>query len=81
MRRRATMRATTAAAAVLLAMAAPASAADEGGANAEQQTQPTPNRGSTAGGPGHGPGAHQTDTARSGDEGPGRTGGPHDRPG
>lgn len=59
--RRSTMRATT---------AAPASA-DEGSANAERQTQPTPNRGGTAGGPSHGPGAPPAGAARSGDAGVG----------
>ena len=32
----------------------PALADDQGNANAEQQTQPTPSRGNTAGGPSHG---------------------------
>ena len=47
------MRATLAAAVLALALAGPASATDAGNANAEQQTQPTPNRGGTAGGPAH----------------------------
>ena len=46
---------TLIAATLFALLAAPAFAADEGSGNAEQQTQPTPNRGSTAGGPAHGP--------------------------
>lgn len=49
-----TIKALTAAAALLAALAMPALANDEGSANAEQQTQPTPSRGNTAGGPSHG---------------------------
>ncbi|OHV18311.1 hypothetical protein BK022_00070 [Methylorubrum extorquens] len=45
---------TLIAAALLTATALPALANDQGNANAEQQTQPTPSRGSTAGGPSHG---------------------------
>ena len=62
-------------AAVLLALlGTPAFAADEGGGNAEQQSQPTPNRGSTAGGPAHGP-----DHPKNAPEGtaPGHTAKPH----
>jgi uncharacterized protein YdeI (BOF family) len=46
---------TTIVAALLIALgaASPAFADDQGNANAEQQTQPTPNRGGTAGGPAH----------------------------
>lgn len=43
------------AATLVALLAVPAFAADEGSGNAEQQTQPTPNRGGTAGGPAHGP--------------------------
>lgn len=49
-----TMKALTAVA-LLAVLASPALAKDEGGANAEQLSQPTPNRGSTSGGPSHGP--------------------------
>lgn len=41
-------------AALLTFAALPALADDQGNANAEQQTQPTPSRGNTAGGPSHG---------------------------
>ena len=46
---------TMTAAALLIALSAatPALADDQGNANAEQQTQPVPNRGGTAGGPAH----------------------------
>lgn len=48
------MRATTLTAALIaLALAGPAFATDFNNANAEQQTQPVPNRGDTAGGPAH----------------------------
>ena len=48
------MRATTLTAALIaLALAGPAFATDFNNANAEQQTQPVPNRGNTAGGPAH----------------------------
>lgn len=36
-----------------LGLSVPAHATDEGNANAEQQTKPTPNRGGTSGGPAH----------------------------
>ncbi len=68
-----TLKALTVAA--LLAVAAtPALANDAGNANAEQQTQPTPSRGNTAGGPSHGP-----DHPQSAPEGsaPGHTSKPH----
>ncbi|MEE7455948.1 hypothetical protein MPAR162_15225 [Methylorubrum populi] len=68
-----TLKALTVAA--LLAFAAtPALANDDGNANAEQQTQPTPSRGNTAGGPSHG-----ADHPRNAPEGtaPGHTGKPH----
>ena len=45
---------TLIAAALLTATALPALADDQGNAHAEQQTQPTPSRGNTAGGPSHG---------------------------
>lgn len=44
---------SVAAALVALALAGPAYATDGNNANAEQQTQPVPNRGGTAGGPAH----------------------------
>lgn len=48
-----TLKALTAAALLTFATL-PALADDQGNANAEQQTQPTPSRGNTAGGPSHG---------------------------
>ena len=45
---------TVAAALVTLALAGPVFATDGGNGNAEQQTQPVPNRGNTSGGPAHG---------------------------
>ncbi|WP_430912135.1 hypothetical protein [Methylobacterium sp. sgz302541] len=50
------MKSTLLTIAMLSSLAAvPALATDAGNANAEQQTQTTPNRGNTAGGPAHGP--------------------------
>lgn len=65
---------TLTAIALFVLLGAPAFAADEGSGNAEQQNQPTPNRGSTAGGPAHGP-----DHPKNAPEGtaPGHTAQPH----
>lgn len=57
---------TTAAALLLLALSAPAFADDKGNANAEQQTQPTPSRGNTSGGPAHDLNTSGRDAARTG---------------
>ena len=56
-------------AAMLIARAAasPAMANDQGNANAEQQTQPTPNRGGTSGGPAHDVRPEETGTVHSGE--------------
>ena len=47
--------------------ATPALADDQGNANAEQQTQPTPNRGGTSGGPAHDVRPEETGTVHSGE--------------
>ena len=47
--------------------ASPAFANDQGNANAEQQTQPTPSRGGTAGGPAHDMRLGDTAPAKSGE--------------
>jgi uncharacterized protein YdeI (BOF family) len=52
---------------IALAAASPAMANDQGNANAEQQTQPTPNRGGTSGGPAHDVRPEETGTVRSGE--------------
>lgn len=58
---------TVAALLLALSAASPAFADDQGNANAEQQTQPTPNRGGTAGGPAHDTRPGETGSARSGE--------------
>jgi hypothetical protein len=60
---------TTILASMLIALgaASPAFADDQGNANAEQQTQPTPNRGGTSGGPAHDTRPDQTGPAQSGE--------------
>jgi uncharacterized protein YdeI (BOF family) len=60
---------TMTAAALLIALSAatPALADDQGNANAEQQTQPTPNRGGTSGGPAHDARAGETGSTGSGE--------------
>ena len=60
---------TTIVAALLIALgaASPAFADDQGNANAEQQTQPTPNRGGTSGGPAHDVRPGETGSTKSGD--------------
>jgi uncharacterized protein YdeI (BOF family) len=58
---------TLAAMLIALGAATPAFADDQGNANAEQQTQPTPNRGGTAGGPAHDVRSGDTGTTRSGE--------------
>jgi uncharacterized protein YdeI (BOF family) len=58
---------TLAAVLIALAVASPAVADDQGNANAEQQTQPTPNRGGTSGGPAHDVRPGETGTVRSGE--------------
>ncbi|KQP91583.1 hypothetical protein ASF60_17335 [Methylobacterium sp. Leaf113] len=63
---------------VALAAASPALADDQGNANAEQQTQPTPNRGGTAGGPGHRPTA--PDAMKTSAEAPAAKEGHHHHP-
>ncbi|WP_311274631.1 hypothetical protein [Methylobacterium sp. WCS2018Hpa-22] len=52
---------------IALSAAAPALADDQGNANAEQQTQPTPNRGGTSGGPAHDVRPGEAGTVRSGE--------------
>ena len=52
---------------IALAAASPAMANDQGNANAEQQTQPTPNRGGTSGGPAHDVRPEETGTGHSGE--------------
>jgi hypothetical protein len=52
---------------IALAAASPAMANDQGNANAEQQTQPTPNRGGTSGGPAHDVRPEETGTVHSGE--------------
>ena len=47
--------------------ASPAFADDQGNANAEQQTQPTPNRGGTSGGPAHDARPGETGSTGSGE--------------
>ncbi|MDP4021154.1 hypothetical protein Q8W71_00835 [Methylobacterium sp. NEAU 140] len=56
---------TLAAMLIALGTAAPAFADDQGNANAEQQTQPTPSRGNTSGGPAHDTRPGDAATARS----------------
>ena len=58
---------TLAAMLVALGVASPAFADDQGNAMAEQQTQPTPNRGGTSGGPAHDSRPGETGTVRSGE--------------
>ncbi|MBX9933476.1 MAG: hypothetical protein K2Y56_18440 [Methylobacterium sp.] len=57
---------TAAAALILLGLASPVLADDQGNANAEQQTQPTPSRGNTSGGPAHDLNTSGRDAARPG---------------
>ena len=52
---------------IALAAASPAMANDQGNANAEQQTQPTPSRGNTSGGPAHDVRPGEAGTVRSGE--------------
>jgi hypothetical protein len=52
---------------IAFAMASPAVADDQGNANAEQQTQPTPNRGGTSGGPAHDARPGETGSTKSGE--------------
>jgi len=59
--------ATIAAVLTALAAAVPAVADDQGNANAEQQTQPTPNRGGTSGGPAHDARPDETNMVRLGE--------------